>query len=71
MSLKDEWKKVGKGFGQVGKDIGQVGVTIGKTVVNTVSQGVNSAQEWASEEERASAPPTEVEATVVEETKAE
>lgn len=71
MSLKDEWKKVGKGFGKVGKDIGHVGATLGKTVVNTVAQGVNSAAEWANEEERASAAPTEVEATVVEESKAE
>ena len=48
-----------------------MGATLGKTVVNTVAKGVNSAAEWANEEERASAAPTEVEATVVEENKAE
>ncbi len=71
MSLRDEWKKVGKGFGKVGKDIGQVGVTLGKTMVNTVSKGVSEAQEWANEEEKASQAATEVDATVVEESKAE
>ena len=40
--LKNNWKKVGKGFASLGKDLG-------KTLLKTVKTGVDAASDWAGE----------------------
>ncbi len=48
MSLKDDWKSVGKDFGKLGSDLG-------KSIVRTVKKGINAVDKWSDEEAKESA----------------
>lgn len=47
MSLKDDWKKVGKDWASLGKDLG-------KSIVKTVKVGVDKTNEWVEEDKKPS-----------------
>ncbi len=47
MSLKDDWKSVGKDFGKLGSDLG-------KSLVRTVKKGINAVDKWSDEEPKGS-----------------
>lgn len=51
MSLKDDWKSVGKDFGKLGSDLG-------KSIVRTVKKGINAVDKWSEEEAQAPAEAT-------------
>ena len=42
MSLKDDWKSVGKDFGKLGSDLG-------KSIVRSVKKGVDVVDRWAED----------------------
>ena len=42
MSLKDDWKSVGKDFGKLGSDLG-------KSIVRSVKKGVDAVDRWAED----------------------
>ena len=56
MSLKENWKKVGKDFGELGKDLGS-------SIVQSVKTGAKAVSDWADKEEQKNA--EEVKADVV------
>ena len=50
MSLKENWKKVGKDFGELGKDLGS-------SIVQSVKTGAKAVSDWANKEEEKTEPP--------------
>ena len=60
MELKDNWKKVGKGFGELGKDLGELGKDLGVSIVKSVKKGAEKVSEWADSEEKKDAPHADV-----------
>jgi Sec-independent protein translocase protein TatA len=52
MELKDNWKKVGKGFGELGKDLGELGKDLGVSIVKSVKKGAEKVSEWADNEDK-------------------
>lgn len=45
MSLKENWKKVGKDFGELGKDLGT-------SIVKSVKAGAKTVSDWAEDEDK-------------------
>lgn len=56
MELKDNWKKVGKGFGELGKDLGELGKDLGVSIVKSVKKGAEKVSEWADNEDKKEEP---------------
>jgi hypothetical protein len=52
MELKDNWKKVGKGFGELGKDLGELGKDLGVSIVKSVKKGAEKVSEWADDDKK-------------------
>ena len=53
MSLKDNWKKVGKDFGSLGKDLGS-------SIVKSVKSGAKAVSEWADDDKKTEEPKADV-----------
>ena len=67
MELKDNWKKVGKGFGELGKDLGELGKDLGElgkdlgvSIVKSVKKGAEKVSEWADNEDKKEEPKADV-----------
>lgn len=60
MELKDNWKKVGKGFGELGKDLGELGKDLGVSIVKSVKKGAEKVSEWADNEDEKEEPKADV-----------
>lgn len=60
MELKDNWKKVGKGFGEIGKDLGELGKDLGVSIVKSVKKGAEKVSEWADNEDKKEEPKADV-----------
>ena len=53
MELKDNWKKVGKDFGELGKDLGA-------SIVKSVKKGAKKVSDWADDDKKEEAPKADV-----------
>lgn len=62
MSLKEDWKSVGKDFGKLGSDQG-------KSLVRTVKKGIDAVDKWSEEEAKSHEGPKAETVTDSEETK--
>ena len=60
MELKDNWKKVGKGFGELDKDLGELGKDLGVSIVKSVKKGAEKVSEWADDEDKKDKPQADV-----------
>ena len=53
MALKDNWKKVGKDFGELGKDLGT-------SIVKSVKTGAKAVSDWADGDDKKEEPKADV-----------